>query len=277
MKVKFIFLVIILIGLVCIFNSISKNADGLVFKPLEIEIGEEFTNVQYNEPMYVLNYLIEDVVGNTEKDMIIIVGAKENITDTYSWNIDIVIYDTTQNTFIKCGLKKFEGNSPKLQVTDFTGDGSGDIIAISENEDLTKNVRIITIINGECKEIFREKDNKGIGITGRFLDGFKAHLTAKKIKFETDLDLTDKKENYIANGFYDEAGRVIADNKEITTSNFTNVDIIEINEQSGLMTKQRIKGFDNLDILDQITITWKYEDGAWKMKEAYGTTPNLQR
>ena len=45
-------------------------------KPVEIEIGQEFLELKYENPMYVLNYKIDDIDNDTKNDMIIVVGEK---------------------------------------------------------------------------------------------------------------------------------------------------------------------------------------------------------
>ena len=271
MKIKFIILVIILIILMTFFNVLSNNDGEIIFKPLELEVGEEFTCLKYDKPMYVLNYGIDDVTGDNEKDMIIAVGEKNLVTeDEMVKNIDIVIYEPINNTFLKGELKKCEGISVKIITEDINGNQIKDIVLLTENEDMTKNMRVIVLENGICKEIFKQKDNKGINMLGQFMDGFKAQIVSKKIGFETNIDLKDKKENYVSSGFYNDNGKLVSDKKDIRMSSFIDVEMIELNNQYGIKTSQYLKGFDNLDILDQINIIWKYENGEWKIKEAEG-------
>lgn len=270
MKSKFVFIVVILIVLIVIFNNISSKENSVEFKPLELEIGDEFNELDYNDKMLVVNYEIEDVTGDGTKDMIIIIGTKENVSDTIANNIDIVIYDTENKSFIRGNLKKCSLNTPKIFFNDMDADGINEIILVGDNEDITKTIRILTIKNGDSKEMFKNKDNKGLAFTGAFLDGFKAHIVARKINFERNIEINDKKENYITSGFYDESGRVTGNKNNITTSGFVNVEFVELNDSCGLKTTQRIKGFDNLDILDQIEVIWKYENGTWNIKEAKG-------
>ncbi len=270
MKSKFVFIVIILIVLIVIFNNISSKENKTEFKPLELEVGDEFTEIDYGNKMFVVNYEIDDVTGDGVKDMIIIIGNKNDVADTMANNIDVVTYDSENKSFIKGNLKKCSLNTPKLFLKDINGDGIDDIVLIGDNEDMTKTVRVLTIKDGESKEVFKNKDNKGLSFTGAFLDGFKAHIVARKINFERNIEINDKRENYITGGFYDESGRVTGSKNNITTSGFVNVEFVELNDAYGLKTTQRIKGFDNLDILDQVEVIWKYENGSWNIKEAKG-------
>lgn len=271
MKLKLVWIVLILIAFIAIFNSVSNNNDGKTFKPLELEIGDEFVDIIYDKPMFVLNYTIGDVTADGEHDMVIAIGEKIEMSELFANNIDLVIYDTNNKKFIKCGIKKCSGKLPQMLLKDINGDSKNDIVLVCENEDMTRSIRVITIGGDECKEIFKTRDNKGIVFTGSFQDGFKAIVLARKIKFEKTIELNDKKENYVASGFYDEDGRVLKDELKITTSSFTDVELVEFGEgQYGIRTVQRINGFDELDILDQIVAIWKYENGTWNIKEAYG-------
>lgn len=270
MKAKFIFIVLTLIFLITLINNITKNDEETLFKPLELDVGDEFTNLNYEKTMYVLNYGIGEVTGDNENDMVIIIGEKEEPKELNAQNIDVVVYDTLNKSFIKGTLRKCSGMSPKVIINDIDGNNISDIILVTENEDMTKNIRVLTVKEGESKEIFKAKDNKGLLISGAFLDGFKATLSSKKINFERNIELNDKKENYITSGFYDDEGRVIASKKDIVTSNFTSVELVLLNGQYGIKTTQRIKGFDNLDIIDEIEVIWKYENGTWSIKEAMG-------
>ena len=94
MKTKSIFIIVILVILVVVFNTISKKEETIEFKPLEIDVGDEFTGIDYGTTMYVLNYEIDDVTGDGEKDMIIVIGEKSEVSETNATNIDVVVYDT---------------------------------------------------------------------------------------------------------------------------------------------------------------------------------------
>ena len=46
---------------------------------------------------------------------------------------------------------------------------------------------------------------------------------------------------------------------------------MQLNEYYGIQTVQKIVGFNNDDLLDEITSVWKYENGKWNVKEAKGS------
>ena len=271
MKGKLIWLIIALAVIATIFSMADKKSiDGGDFKPLELNVGEEFTYIDYGEKMYVLNYLIQDVTGDNTKDMIILIGQKENMEEPKAINIDVVIYEPNESKFYNMKLKKFEGEMPKIEIVDLTGDGILDIVLKVEDENGNTLMRIVSLQNNDFKEIFKSKDNKGIVFTGNFIDGFKAYLKCSKFNKEVNMDLSDRKENYITSGFFDDAGRLLKSGAKITTTSFNNVEFVQLDGYYGLQTIQKIIGFNNDDLLDEIIVIWKYENGKWNVKEAKG-------
>lgn len=270
MKMKTIWFVVILIVVTTMIINVTFNNEKEEFKPLELNVGEVFKGIEYKNEMYVINYLINDVTGDNEKDMIILIGEKETFDNTYSKNADVVVYDTVCKVFLNADLKKFQGDMSKIILSDLTGDGINEIIVNLENKNKEKDVRIVTQNNETLKEIFGLKENKGINFTGEMIDGVKAHVRCNKLNKELYIDLTDKKTELIANKKVDESGKIISENKKIATSGFKTIEIVELNGQNGIQTTQMITTFDNNEIVDEITAIWKYEEGKWQIKEARG-------
>lgn len=270
MKSKIILLVVIFIAIAIVFSTIGKSNEKDEFKPLELEVGEIFTYINTDKTLYVLNYIIEDVTGDAVRDMIILVGEKENVASVKAQNIDIVIYDLAKQNFSNLNLKNFEGKMPKLEARELTGDGVLDVIAILDNDKEEKNIRIVSKQENEFKEIFKAKDNRGIIFFGNFLDGFVASIKCIKLNKNEKLDLKDRKDNYITNNFYDEAGRILKSDAKINTTSFKSVEFVQLNGYYGIQTTQKILGFNNDDLLDEIITVWKFEEGKWQIKEARG-------
>lgn len=271
MKGKLFWLIIALIVIAIIFSVVGNNGKSAEnFKPLEIEVGDEFTYIGYDNTMYVLNYAMVDVTGDEVKDMIIMIGEKENPSSTSAKNIDVVIYGPTEEKFYNLKLKKYEGEAQRIETYDMTGDGILDIILKVNDANGDISIRVISMQNMEFKEIFKAKDNKGITFTGNFLDGFKAYIKNSKYGKEVNLDVQDRKENYISRGFFDEAGRLLKSDVKIFATGFKSVEIVQLDGYFGFQTTQRIIGFDEEDLLEEITSIWKYENGKWNLKESKG-------
>ena len=48
------------------------------------------------------------------------------------------------------------------------------------------------------------------------------------------------------------------------------MELVQLDGYYGLQTTQRMIGFNSEDLLDEITVIWKYENGKWTIKEAKG-------
>ena len=265
MRRGFVFIILLIVVFMLIFN----NDNGKVpdFEPLEIEVGEKFEYLNYNKDMFVLNYEIADINADGEKEIVLIIGEKTEETDYYK-NIDIVMYVKEDSTFFIGKLKNYEGSQPKIYLKDIDGDSVQDIVVITSLENMSNSMRIITIKNGEVKEIFKEKEGKGLEIDGQILDGFKAKVNIKKLKKDLEIYLSENKQNYVSSGFYEENGRLKTDKINVTSAGVYNIEFVKIDNQIGIKYTERIKGFDNLDIIDQLEVLIKYDKGDWIIIEA---------
>ena len=269
MRRGFVFVILLIVLALIIFNNADRNKDMSSFEPLEIELGKKFDYLNYSNDMFVLNYEIADINNDGEKEIILIIGEKSEEADYYK-NIDVVVYNKRTSTFTVGKLKNYEGSQPKIYLKDIDGDSTQDIVVITSLENMSNSMRIIAIKNGEAKEIFKDKEGKGLEISGQILDGFKAKINMKKIKKTFEIDLSENKQNYIASGFYEENGRLKTDKINVVSAGVYNVEFINIDNQVGIKYTERIKGFDNLDIIEQINIIIKYKNGSWIVLEANG-------
>ena len=267
MRRGFVFIILLSVVFMLIFNNANDNGKVPDFEPLEIEVGEKFEYLNYNKDMFVLNYEIADINADGEKEIVLIIGEKTEETDYYK-NIDIVMYVKEDSTFFIGKLKNYEGSQPKIYLKDIDGDSVQDIVVITSLENMSNSMRIITIKNGEVKEIFKEKEGKGLEIDGQILDGFKAKVNIKKLKKDLEIYLSENKQNYVSSGFYEENGRLKSDKINVTSAGVYNIEFVKIDNQIGIKYTERIKGFDNLDIIDQLEVLIKYDKGDWIIIEA---------
>jgi len=272
MKNKLFWLILILVICAIIFSFVKGPTEETVeFKPLELNVGDVFHYIDDETNMIVLNYMIEDVTGDGTTDMVIVIGEKESVDSLLANNMDIVVYEPNEQKFYQANLKNMNGEMPKLECYELTGDDYLDIILLANGQNGEILVRGISYQNGDFKEILKAKDNKGIVFNGQFLDGFKANVKNAKFSKEVTFDLSDRKENYVTNGFYDESGRLLKADNKVTSSNFVKVEFVQLDGYAGIQTIQKIVGFNPDDLLDEITVIWKYENGKWVVKEAKGT------
>lgn len=270
MNKKIIWIVVILIiVLTIIFKSLSSNQKVEEFKPLDKNIGDEFSEISYPNKMYIINYEIADVTGDAENDMIMLVGESnsgDGIANNTISNMDIVIYDKVNNKFLNASSNKMNGMDARIILRDLTGDQILDIIILYK-ADNNYNLRVFSCEEDKISEIWKERNNKGLLFTGDFLDGFKVKISNKKVNIEKIIDLSKQSAEYIENGLFDKSGKLIKNNK-ISYSHFTNIEVVELNDRGGIRTVQQIYGLNENDVLDEVGIIWKYNDGKWQMVEA---------
>ena len=266
-----IILIIISIAIIAYAFSIINKEEEVIESPINIEIGQKFTAIEYSQSKIVLNYKISDINGDAVNDVVIFVGEKESPSIEAIKNADIVFYDGALQKYINTDLKKFDGTTPKIELADLTGDNLNDIVAILSNEYGDKIIRVITLVEENLKEIFKAKDNKYITFSGKFIDGFKANINNKKLNTNKELDLSSNSTNLIENGIFDNSGKYLNNNNSnIKTTGFVEMEFVQLTGSMGIKTKQRIITSDNKNIIDEVDIIWKYEEGKWQIKEAKG-------
>ena len=273
MNKKIIWIIVIVLIIIAIFSKIFTNDTNTEeFKPLEKNIGDEFTEISYPNKMFIINYEIADITGDGDKDMVFLIGENSEGTDMTNnviTNMDVVLYDVANGTFIKAGARKLNGKNNKIITSDFTGNGTQDVMIISE-EAGRKSIRIYTYEDSKLKEIWKERNNKGLVFDGEFIDGFKVQLVNKKLNIDKAIDVSSNEEEYKNNSFYNASGKLLSENKSVTTTPFCTLEVVSLNDRSGVKTTQRIYGINENDIIDEITVVWKYQDGKWQIVEAKG-------
>ncbi len=266
-----VILIIISIAIISFAFSLINKEDEIVESPINIEIGQEFVGIKYSPKKYVLNYKIADFNGDSTNDVVILVGEKQSPDAKNVKNADIVFYDGVLQKYINADLKKFDGDTPRIEIADLTGDSLNDIVAVLNNDAGDKTLRVVTLMNESLKEIFKAKDNKYISFTGNFIDGFKVCLKNRKLNIDKELELKNNSVSLVENGVFDDSGKfLLSDNSKIKTTGFMEIEFIQLSGCMGLKTKQRIITNDNKNIIDEISIVWKYEEGKWQIKEAVG-------
>ena len=268
-----IILMIVAISLIAFAFSFLNSEPKVVESPIDIEIGKIFSAVEYPQEMYILNYKIADLTGDSVNDVVILVGEKESPEKIDAKNMDIVLYDGVLQKYSNANLKKLEGASGRLELTDLTGDSLNDIVIILETGEKTgeKMIRVVTIEQQKLKEIWKAKDNHFIRFTGNFIDGFKVSLINRKLNINKELDLQNSSNKWIENGVFEQSGKcVVNDNFKIKTTSFVEIEFVQLTGSMGIKTKQRIITGDNKNLIEEINLIWKYEEGEWQIKEAIG-------
>lgn len=271
MKKRNVMIIIIAIAVIALAFSKLNKEEPEVESPINIEVGQVFTAIEFSQTKYVLNYKIADLNGDSVNDVVILVGEKESVEATQAKNVDVVFYDGALQKYSQADLKKLEGESPRLEMADVTGDSLPDIILILNTQEGDKTIRVITLEKESLKEIFKEKDNQYIRFTGKFVDGFKVSLSNRKLNVNQELDLSSNSDSYVQNKVFESSGKCIeSDNNKLKTTGFVDMEFVQLTGCMGIKTKQRIVTADGKNIIEEISIIWKYEEGKWQIKEATG-------
>jgi len=266
-----VILTIVAIGLIALAFSFLNPEPEVVESPINIEIGQIFTGIEYPKEMYILNYRLADLNGDSVNDVVILLGEKESADVVKTTNVDIVLYDGALQKYTNANLKKLDGSSARLELADLTGDSLQDIVILLDTEDGDKMIRIVTLEQQKLKEIWKAKDNQFIRFTGEFVDGFKVNLANRKLNINKELDLKNASNSWVENGVFEQSGKcVINDNFKIKTTGFVELEFVQLTGSMGLKTKQRIITADYKNIIEEINLIWKYEEGKWQIKEAIG-------
>ena len=267
MKTKVVWIIVFIVVFIAIVLNVLTNKDVVDVKPVDINVGDEFTAISYSKPMYVLNYVIGNITGDNVNDMAIVLGSKQDVDSLSADDIDVVVYDSNSSNYHNAGLKKYSGEVVGIELVDFINNSNLDIMVKAQDKEKNYNIRILSFDDGEFKEIFKQKNNLGVTFSGSFLDGFKANVKCRKLNIDNLLSVDDRRDKYVLAGLFDESGKLLKTDVKISTTGFSEVEVVQLTGSKGLKTTQRIIGLDDLDILDEIEIIWKFEDGKWQMKE----------
>ncbi len=252
-------------------GHINAQNDADPFK-----VGEKFSvkELKMKEKAYVIDYKSEDVNGDKIKDSIVLVGDKEEKVGIYADNLTIVIQDGATKKYSKIAQESFGGYGGELFIGDFSGDKVKDIMvsAGTGGSGGIVNHLIATFKENKPTIIFGEKENEGLKLEGKFVDGFKAEIKFKDINKKITLDLSSNKEYYIEGNIYDTNGKLLTD-VEPWIDAYSYLKPFEYGDGSvELIGNQSISGSCHADRISNIETTLKYENGKWNIKEASYST-----
>lgn len=208
-----------------------------------------------------------DVTGDGVADSITLVGTNEFGDNNSFWgNIGLKIFDTASNEIIEADLNGFGGYEPKIFLGDFTGDKVKDIMVSAPtggSGGIIDN-RIVTVKDGKAQLIFDEKDNSGLAVSGKFVDGFKADIRVEQLNKEFAVDLQAFKDMYVEGGTYDKSGKLKVD-VEPWADGFSLLEPVEYTGDGTYYLRgiQSVSGIAHVNRISNLESLWKYTDGKW--------------
>lgn len=258
-----------MVGLMTMPLSITwaQNGQSMETSPASF-ISTEVKN-KLSLDTYIIDQKIADVTGDQSEDQIYLIGHKSSKEAIYADHLTLLVEDGATKKIITADLENLGGYQGKLFTGDFTGNKIADVMVSVPTGGSGGMVdhRILSFQNGQPVMIFNQENNRGIPLTGEFIDGFKAQLGNEEYGIHTMIDLQSKKELYMTSKIYDGDGKVLKDVKPISypLSSLEPVDL-DRNGVYELRGIQRIIGAYGADGIGHVYSDWKYENNKWALQ-----------
>ena len=223
---------------------------------------------------YVIAKQAADINGDKADDTIYLVGHKDKKEAHYADQMNLLVQDGATKQEIKVDLDQMNGYEATLFIGDFNGDKISDIFikAPTGGSGGIVEQRFVTFDKGEPEIIFSHEHNKGIQLSGKYVDGFKAELFDKMDKPSVILDISGQKQKYIREEIYEEDGTLRKAVNPITYSMV--VEPVDRNSDGTyeLSGQQRIVGAYGADGIGKVYSIWSYQQGMWKQEQVEVST-----
>ncbi|SHK39127.1 hypothetical protein [Tepidibacter formicigenes] len=244
----------------------------------EFKIGEKFTvsNLKIGDKAYVVDYKLEDVTGDNIKDNVILVGTK-TVSDIYCDTLTVVVQDGKTKEYSKATYENFGGYQDKemLFIGDFTGDKVKDVVVSASTGGSGGIVdhMIATFKDNKPSVIFTDKENAGIDIDGKYIDGYRAEIEFKDLNKKVLLDVSAGKDMYIEQGIYNKEGKLLKEVKPWIDS-FSKLEAIDYDGDGTFELRgyQKIAGAYHADTISYVESILKFENNKWNTKDVQYTT-----
>lgn len=223
---------------------------------------------------YVIDRQTADVNGDKVNDTIYVVGHKDNKEAHYADQMNLLVQDGATKLEKKVDLDKMNGYDAALFMGDFNGDKISDVFvkAPTGGSGGIVEQRIVIFDKGEPEIIFGHEHNKGVQLSGKYVDGFKAELVDKMDKPSVTLDIAGQKQKYIREEIYEEDGTLRKAVNPITYPMV--IEPVDRNADGTyeLSGQQRIIGAYGADGIGKVYSIWSYQQGMWKQEQVEVST-----
>ena len=265
-----------------IISAIGLSSIALpqaTFAAGDLKVGNAFkmTGVNAGKNAYVLQILNSDLNKDKKSERIYLVGNKVDQNSLYYDQITYVIKDGKTGKTLVHVLKDSEnlnlsGYLPQVSITDLNIDGQNDLLlnAPTGGSGGYISYDLSTMKNGKLVSFLTDKDMKGLDISGKFLDNYKAELTSKTLNKTWTLDLSSSKAVY-EGMIYNKEGKHIGTDAPYAGM-ITNFEIVDFYGKKMLKGYQEIKGSCEADTLATLALYMVYEKNEWHIVSVEQTT-----
>ncbi len=244
-------------------TSIGLNSSLAAAKTYKV--GDSFSEkgVSVGKYAYVTNIIKDDVTGDKKADTLYVIGDRFEKTDIYYEQFYYFLIDgkSGKRTFTKLdnlGGVAGWGLIPNVELVNLNDDGLKDVqfSSYSGGTGGFTYYNVATFKGGKYAQLLGQMDLQGIGVTGKYVDGFKAEMQCEGIDRKWYLDLNFQKDMLLDQKIYDKSGKLLSP-VEPWSGPFVNLAIVD----GYLSGDQAIKGIANADYLSNLNITYHYEKG----------------
>ncbi|MFA1822034.1 hypothetical protein ACDX78_17920 [Virgibacillus oceani] len=201
-----------------------------------------------------------DVTGDGQDEEIILKGVPFSSDSSYYQD---VWADVTNELGESWTITYEGGYEPSLQLVDLNGDGIKDIFyqSATGGSGGLYHYQLSTLRNSELNEIPLPVQEY---LEGAFDDNFTVIFRLSPSHKPTEIDVSDRTEEYIRLGIYDEDGNLLEQKSlVIDPIAFYEPFLISKSKGYGLKSYQQISGAYHADQLGTVETLWYFENGAW--------------
>lgn len=201
-----------------------------------------------------------DVTGDGQDEKIILKGILFSEDSSYYQDV----WAEITNKLDESWTISYEGGyEPALQLVDLNGDEVKDIFYQSPTGGSggLHHYQLSSVRNGEVIEIALPEQEY---LEGAFEDNFTVKFRLSPTHKPIEIDVSDKKDEYVRLGIYDREGKLLEPNLVmIDPIAYYEPTLISKSKGYGLKSYQQISGAYHADQLGTVETLWYYENGEW--------------
>ncbi|MDY0393123.1 hypothetical protein ACFSMW_00490 [Virgibacillus halophilus] len=204
----------------------------------------------------------EDVTGSGAKDTISLKGTPLSKDTDYYQNITLNI-TTSEGKELSFPLGG--GYHPELSFVDLNHDQINDIFFTDSGSSFNEKYpyKAFSLKNGQLKELPKPASPF---VKGDFSNKFKINLQLDPSDTPMTIDLTEKAQQYIQIGVYDQSGQLLKNPASISVGTISKIEPVFLGKQQGyaLRSYLPIGGISKDDYLGSIETLWYFKNDQWQ-------------